>query len=61
MTSSRLRKFLLERLILQRIQPLIEDITPINQAGFCQHRNSTEHDAYRTWFSTPILDWSSAR
>jgi hypothetical protein len=25
---------LLERLILQRIQPLIEDVTPINQAGF---------------------------
>jgi hypothetical protein len=25
---------LLERLILQRIQPSIEDVTPINQAGF---------------------------
>jgi hypothetical protein len=33
---------LLERLILQRIQPLIEDITPINQAGFRQHRCCTE-------------------
>jgi hypothetical protein len=29
---------LLERLILQRIQPLIEDVTPINQADFRQHR-----------------------
>jgi hypothetical protein len=33
---------LLERLILQRIQPLIEDVTPINQAGFRQHRICTE-------------------
>jgi hypothetical protein len=33
---------LLERLILQRIQPLIEDVTPINQAGFRQHRSCTE-------------------
>jgi hypothetical protein len=33
---------LLERLILQHIQPLIEDVTPINQAGFRQHRSCTE-------------------
>jgi hypothetical protein len=33
---------LLERLILQRIQPLIEDVTPINQAGFRQLRSCTE-------------------
>jgi hypothetical protein len=33
---------LLERLILQRIQPLIEDVTPINQAGFRKHRSCTE-------------------
>jgi hypothetical protein len=33
---------LLERLILQRIQPLIEDATPINQAGFRQHHSCTE-------------------
>jgi hypothetical protein len=33
---------LVERLILQRIQPLIEDVTPINQAGFRQHRSCTE-------------------
>jgi hypothetical protein len=33
---------LLERLILQRIQTLIEDVTPINQAGFRQHRSCTE-------------------
>jgi hypothetical protein len=33
---------LLERLILQRIQPLIEYVTPINQAGFRQHRSCTE-------------------
>jgi hypothetical protein len=33
---------LLKRLILQRIQPLIEDVTPINQAGFRQHRSCTE-------------------
>jgi hypothetical protein len=33
---------LLERLILQRVQRLIEDITPINQAGFRQHRSCTE-------------------
>jgi hypothetical protein len=33
---------LLERLILQRIQPLIADVTPINQAGFRQHRSWTE-------------------
>jgi hypothetical protein len=31
----------LERLILQRIQPLIEDVTPINQAGFRQPRSCT--------------------
>jgi hypothetical protein len=43
---------LLERLILQRIQPLIEDVTPINQAGFRQHRS---------WFATTIKDWSSVR
>jgi hypothetical protein len=33
---------LLKRLILQRIQPLIEDLTPINQAGFRQHHICTE-------------------
>jgi hypothetical protein len=33
---------LLERLILQRIQPLIEDVPPINQAGFRQHCSCTE-------------------
>jgi hypothetical protein len=33
---------LLERLILQRIQPLIEYVTPINQASFRQHRSCTE-------------------
>jgi hypothetical protein len=36
---------LLERLIfqpIQPIQPLIEDVTPINQAGFRQHRSCTE-------------------
>jgi hypothetical protein len=32
---------LLERLILQRIQPLIENVTH-NQAGFRQHRSCTE-------------------
>jgi hypothetical protein len=33
---------LLEFLILQRIQPLIEDVTPINQAGFRPHCSCTE-------------------
>jgi hypothetical protein len=33
---------LLERLFLQLIQPLIEDVTPINQAGFRFHRSCTE-------------------
>jgi hypothetical protein len=33
---------LLERLILQCIQPLIEYVTPINPAGFRQHRSCTE-------------------
>jgi hypothetical protein len=33
---------LLERLLLQHIQPLIEEVTPINQAGFRQHRSCTE-------------------
>jgi hypothetical protein len=33
---------LLECLILQRIQPLIENVTPINQAGFRKHRSCTE-------------------
>jgi hypothetical protein len=33
----------LQRLILQRIQALIEDVTPINQAGFRQHRSCNEH------------------
>jgi hypothetical protein len=32
---------LLKRQILQCIQPLIEDVTPINQAGFRQHRSCT--------------------
>jgi hypothetical protein len=53
---------LFERLIFQRIQPLIEGITPINQAGFRQHRSCTEQVmAHRSWFSTPIKDWSNAR
>jgi hypothetical protein len=34
---------LLERLILQRIQPLVEAATPVHQAGFCNHRSCTEH------------------
>jgi hypothetical protein len=34
---------LLECLILQRIQPLIEDVTKINQAGFRQHRIPSQH------------------
>jgi hypothetical protein len=33
---------LLERLILQHIQLLIEDVIPINQAGFRQHRSCIE-------------------
>jgi hypothetical protein len=33
---------LLERLILQRIQPLIEAATPVHQAGFRKHRSYTE-------------------
>jgi Reverse transcriptase (RNA-dependent DNA polymerase) len=33
---------LLERMILQRIQPLIEDVIPKSQAGFRKHRGSTE-------------------
>jgi Reverse transcriptase (RNA-dependent DNA polymerase) len=33
---------LLERMILQRIQPLIEDVIPKSQAGFRRHRSSTE-------------------
>jgi hypothetical protein len=33
---------ILQRLILQRIQPLIEDVTPINQAGCRHHRSCTE-------------------
>jgi hypothetical protein len=33
---------LLDCLILQRIQPLIEDVTPINQAGFRQHHSCIE-------------------
>jgi hypothetical protein len=33
---------LLDRLILQRIQPLIETATPVHQAGFCKHRSCTE-------------------
>jgi Reverse transcriptase (RNA-dependent DNA polymerase) len=33
---------LLERLILQRIQPLVEEKTPINQAGYRHHRSCTE-------------------
>jgi hypothetical protein len=33
---------LLERLILQRIQPLIEAATPVHQAGFRKHRSCTE-------------------
>jgi hypothetical protein len=32
----------LKHLILLRIQPLIEDATPVNQAGFRQHRSHTE-------------------
>jgi hypothetical protein len=33
---------LLERLILQRIQPLIAGATPVHQAGFRKHRSCTE-------------------
>jgi hypothetical protein len=33
---------LLERLILQRIQPLVEAATPVHQDGFCKHRSCTE-------------------
>jgi hypothetical protein len=33
---------LLERLILQRIQPLIEAATQVHQAGFRKHRSCTE-------------------
>jgi uncharacterized protein YerC len=33
---------LLECLILQSIQPLIEDVPPINETRFCQHRSCTE-------------------
>jgi hypothetical protein len=35
---------LLERLILQHIQLLIEDVIPINQAGFRQHRSCIEQE-----------------
>jgi hypothetical protein len=33
---------LLERLMLQRIQPLIEAATPVHQAGFSKHCSCTE-------------------
>jgi hypothetical protein len=33
---------LLERLILQRNQPLIEAATPVHQTGFRKHRSCTE-------------------
>jgi hypothetical protein len=34
---------LLERIILQRIQSLIEAATPVLQAGFRKHRSFTKH------------------
>jgi hypothetical protein len=33
---------LLERLIIQRIQPLFAAAPPVHQAGFCKHRSCTE-------------------
>jgi hypothetical protein len=33
---------LLERLIIQRIQPIIEAATPVHQAGFRKHLGCTE-------------------
>jgi hypothetical protein len=43
---------LLERLILRRIQPLIEATNPVLQAGFRRHWNR---------FSTSTKEWSSIR
>jgi len=34
---------LLERIILNRITPLIEEQTPVEQAGFRRRRNTTEY------------------
>jgi Reverse transcriptase (RNA-dependent DNA polymerase) len=33
---------LLERLILHRIQPLIDEVVPVSQAGFRKHRSCTK-------------------
>jgi hypothetical protein len=33
---------LLKRMILQRIQPLIDEVVPVSQAGFRQHCSCTE-------------------
>jgi hypothetical protein len=52
---------LLERLILQRIQPLIEAATPVHQAGFRKHRSCTEQVmAFTTHivFLMSTKDWS---
>jgi hypothetical protein len=54
------------RLILQRIQPLIEAATPVHLAGFRKHRYLywTGDDAnYTHWTRFPALtkDWSSIR
>jgi hypothetical protein len=43
---------LLERLVFQRIQPLIEHVTPINQAGFRQHRSCTEQAGFQHQLKT---------
>jgi hypothetical protein len=48
-------------MILQRIQPLIEDqsikLVSVNIAAALNKYGT--HDAHRSWFSTSIKDWSS--
>jgi Reverse transcriptase (RNA-dependent DNA polymerase) len=43
---------LLERMILQRIQPLIEDVIPKSQVGFRKHRSSSEQVMAVTSYDT---------
>jgi Reverse transcriptase (RNA-dependent DNA polymerase) len=42
---------LLERLILQRIEPLIDEIVPVSQAGFRKHRSCSEQVQSDTYWS----------
>src|SRR5699024_11187956 len=48
---------ILERMIYQRISPIIEDILPSEQAGFQPQRSFSFKDSHRSWFPKTVKNW----